>query len=219
MLPYIQTASVVVEQKTGCGKKILYGVLVIFGLGVLGNILGAPPSDGDSPSKQSVSENKSQSVPAPSVEPSPVPSSAPSPVPSVEPSVVATSFNGSCGISASAHLRSDDFINHPYLRISVKNISGKDIAAIQFYAVPYDVYGKDISSSIFSQKKLHTDDLIAAGSSEQLNYGPFLDQKMKSVKLYVYSVYYADGSEWGDKDATRSEILKYGKQIEATFEK
>ena len=86
-------------------------------------------------------------------------------------------------------------------------------------AVPYDVYGRDLSSSIFSQERLRTDDLIPAGKSEELNYGPFLDQKMKSVKLYVYSVYFDDGTEWGDKDASRSEILKFAKPIEATFEK
>ena len=197
-LPYVQAVPAYAPQKSGCGKKILYGVGTLFALGIFGSIIG------ESEKAKSTGNNAAA---APEVQQTPVPAPMPS------------RFSGDCGISASAHLKSDEFINHPHLCISVKNVSAKNIAAIQFYAVPYDVYGKDLSSSLFSQKKLHTDDLIPAGGSKKLNYGPFIDQQMKSVKLYVYSVYFDDGSEWGDKDATRSEILKYGKQIEATFEK
>lgn len=198
VLPYVQTAPVYVQGKSGCSNKILYGLGALFALGILGSIIGGA-ENAKSSGNQTTAKAEVQQTPVPA----PMPSR----------------FAGDCGISATAHLKSDEFINHPHLSISVKNVSVKDIAAIQFYAVPYDVYGKDLSSSLFSQKKLHTDDLIPAGGSEKLNYGPFIDQQMKSVKLYVYSVYFADGSEWGDKDATRSEILKYGKQIEATFEK
>ncbi len=79
--------------------------------------------------------------------------------------------------------------------------------------LPYDVYGEDLSSSLFSQKKLQTDDLIPAGRSKEIYFGPFLEQSMKSVKLYVYSVYFEDETEWGNREAIRSEILKYGKQL------
>ena len=200
MQPYVQAVPVHVraQEKSGCAKKILYGVGALFALGIFGSIIGS--------AEKAKSAGKNESA-ASEVHQEPVPAPMPS------------RFSGDCGISATAHLKSDEFINHPHLCISVKNVSAKNIAAIQFYAVPYDVYGKDLSSSLFSQKKLHTDDLIPAGGSENLNYGPFINQQMKSVKLYVYSVYFDDGSEWGDKDATRSEILKYGKQIEATFEK
>ena len=139
------------------------------------------------------------------------------PVPSTP--APSSKFEGNCGITASAHLVNEQYINHPKLKISVQNISRKDICAIKFYAVPYDVYGNDISSSIFSQKSLYTDDLIPAGKGEDMTFGPFLDQSMKSVKLYVYSVYFDDGTEWGDKEATRAEILKFAKPIHATFEK
>lgn len=126
-------------------------------------------------------------------------------------------FAGECGIEASAHMKSNDFINHPELSINVRNVSGKDIAAIQFLAVPYDVYGEEIHS-FATQERLHTDDLIRAGGHENMRFGPFLLSNIKSVKLYVYSVYYTDGSSWGDKDATRSQILRHAKRIEATFE-
>lgn len=198
VLPYEQTPPVYVQEKSGCAKKFLYGMGTLFALGIIGSTIGGT-ENAKSTGKQTTAKAEVQQTPVPA----PMPSR----------------FIGDCGISATAHLKSDEFINHPHLSITVKNVSVKDIAAIQFYAVPYDVYGKDLSSSLFSQKKLLTDDLIPVGGSEKLNYGPFIDQRMKSAKLYVYSVYFADGSEWGDKDATRSEILKYGKQIEATFEK
>ena len=37
-----------------------------------------------------------------------------------------------------------------------------------------------------------------------------LDSEIKSGDVYVYSVYFSDGSEWGDKDASVSNIKKYG---------
>ena len=129
----------------------------------------------------------------------------------------ASNFEKDCGIEASAHVKSNGFINHPELTITVKNVSGKDIAAIQFLAVPYDVYGEEIKS-FASQENLYTDDIIRAGAQKQIHYGPFLLSNIKSVKLYVYSIYYTDGTYWGNKNASRSHILKNAKRIEATFE-
>lgn len=195
-------------QKSGCGKMLGIGFLAFIGLGVFAGIVGGAKKDAE---KKPTNSAPPTATPAPIDEPqqqTAVPTAAPS-----------NKFDGDCGISASAHLKSDAYINHPHLCISVRNVSGQNIAAIQFLAIPYDVYGRDLSSSIFSQERLRTDDLIPVGKSEELHYGPFLDQKMKSVKLYVYSVYFEDGTEWGDKDASRSEILKYAKPIEATFEK
>ena len=198
VLPFVQPSPIYVQERSGCTKKILYGFGILFALGVFGSVIGTV-ENAKSTGNKTTTETRVQQTPVPA----PIPSR----------------FSGDCGIAATAHLKSDEFINHPHLCISLKNLSEKDISAIQFYVVPYDVYGRDLSSSLFSQKKLQTDDMIPVGGSKKLNYGPFIDQQMKSIKLYVYSVYFADGSEWGDKDATRSEILKYGKEIEATFEK
>lgn len=129
----------------------------------------------------------------------------------------AAEFSAPCGIEASAHMQSDAFINHPELTITVKNISQKDIAAIKFLAIPYDVYGEEIKS-FATQERLQTDDIIRKGVQKQIHYGPFILANIKSVKLYVYSVYYTDGTHWGNKDASRSEILRNAKRIEATFE-
>ena len=131
---------------------------------------------------------------------------------------IAAAFAGDCGIKATAHMHSNEYINHPELTINVANESGKNIAAIKFLAIPYDVYGEEIKS-FATQKGLFTDDMIKAGASKKLSYGPFLLQNIKSVKLYVYSVYFTDGSKWGDKDASERDAIRYGKQIDVTFER
>ncbi|HIZ56646.1 MAG TPA: zinc ribbon domain-containing protein [Firmicutes bacterium] len=127
-----------------------------------------------------------------------------------------SSFEGDCGIIASAEMGTN-IIGYPTLTISIENTSGKDISAIRFYAIPYDVYGEEISN-IFanSQRELYTDDTIAAGQSDKLYYDPFIENSIKTLKLYVYSVYFADGTEWGDKDATKSTILNNGALIEVS---
>ena len=122
-------------------------------------------------------------------------------------------FSGSCGISATAEMGTD-IIGQPTVTVSITNTSEKDIRAIQFYAVPVDVYGDELKG-VFTQNKLYTDDSISAGSSDSITY-QFLDNHVKSIKLYVYSVYFSDGTEWGDKDATKSVVMKKGMQIEVS---
>ena len=113
-------------------------------------------------------------------------------------------FDGDCGIAASAEIGSN-IINYPELTITVTNTTNKEIAAIQFLAVPYDVYGDEIKGWT-RQSKLYTDTPISAGDTTTVSY-QLIEQSVKTVKLYVYSVYFADGTEWGDKDATSARIL------------
>ena len=124
---------------------------------------------------------------------------------------VASVFDGDCGIVASAEI-GNNIINFPELSITITNTSSKEISAIQFYAVPYDVYGDEIKGWT-TQSKLYTDEPISAGSTTTKSY-QLIEQSVKTVKLYVYSVYFADGTEWGDKDATTSKILKNAPTIE-----
>ena len=49
-----------------------------------------------------------------------------------------STFEGDCGIAATAEMGSS-IIGYPTLSISITNTTEKDIAAIQFYAIPYDV--------------------------------------------------------------------------------
>ncbi len=103
-------------------------------------------------------------------------------------------------------------IGFPELTISITNKTDKEISAIQFYAVPYDVYGDEIVGWT-SQNKLYTDTAIGAGKSDTVTY-QFIEDSVKTLKLYVYSVYFSDGTEWGDKNSTESTILNNGAVIE-----
>lgn len=122
-------------------------------------------------------------------------------------------FDGDCGFAASAEMGSS-IIGMPELSISITNTSGRDIAAIEFYAVPYNVYGEELNNWM-TQNRLYTDTAIPAGQSTRIAY-PFIDSSVKTVKLYVYSVYFSDGAQWGNKDATVSTILSQSALIEVS---
>lgn len=66
------------------------------------------------------------------------------------------------------------------------------------------MYGEEIKGWT-RQDKLYTDNTISVGASETLTY-QFIEASVKTVKLYVYSVYFSDGTEWGNRNATTSEI-------------
>jgi len=120
-------------------------------------------------------------------------------------------FAGDCGISATAEI-GNNIINFPELTITITNNTDKRIEAIQFYAVPFDVYGDEIKGWM-TQSKLYTDEPIAAGDTATKSY-QLLEQTVKTVELYVYSVYFEDGTEWGNKDASSSKIRKEAPTIE-----
>ena len=122
-------------------------------------------------------------------------------------------FDGDCGISASAEI-GNNIINYPELKITITNTTNKEISAIKFYAVPYDVYGEEINLWT-TQKNLYTDNAIPAGRTKTISY-QFIEQSVKTVKLYVYSVYFEDGTEWGDRNATSSKITKNAPTINVT---
>ena len=120
-------------------------------------------------------------------------------------------FSGDCGISATAEMGTD-IIGQPTVSVSITNTTDKDISALKFYAVPLDVYGDELKG-VFTMNNLTTDDTIAAGKSDTRTW-QFLDSEVKTIKLYVYSVYFSDGTEWGDREATKSVILKNALEIE-----
>ena len=120
-------------------------------------------------------------------------------------------FDGNCGITATAEI-GNNIINLRELTVTIKNTSEKEISAIKFYAVPYDVYGEEIKNWT-TQKELYTDESIPVNSTKTVSY-QLIEQSVKTVKLYVYSVYFSDGTEWGDKDATETKILKEAPTIE-----
>ena len=102
----------------------------------------------------------------------------------------------------------DNIIGVPELKCTFENKSNKEIAAIKLRFEPRNVYGEEISS-IFSINDLYTDETISANGTASRAW-QMLDSEIKSGDVYVYSVYFSDGSEWGDKDASVSNIKKYG---------
>ena len=106
-------------------------------------------------------------------------------------------------------------IGYPELTVSITNTTNKDISAIQFYAVPCDVYGDEITGWT-SQNKLYTDTSIGAGESTSITY-QFIEDTVKTVELYVYSVYFSDGSEWGNRNASTREIKNYSYKTSAEY--
>ena len=123
-------------------------------------------------------------------------------LPSAQPNV---KFNTIPEISIVAEIEEDSLLGNPNLRAEITNNSNKDIAAIRFYVQLYDVYG-ELITSILDANKLYTDDTIISGKTKVCVWS-FFDKKIKSIDLYVYSIYYVDGTEWGDRDATKSVIL------------
>ncbi len=124
--------------------------------------------------------------------------------------VIERAISDDCGIAATAEM-GKDIIGQPTITVSVTNTTQKDILAVRFYAIPFDVYGEKIDSRL-GQKYLSAENTIPAGKTDGV-YWQLLDKSVKTVKLYVYSVYFADGTEWGNKDATETTILKYGRPI------
>jgi hypothetical protein len=124
-------------------------------------------------------------------------------------------FSSKPQISASAHIK-DNIIGYPELTVSIENTSDKDIAAVKFYAIAYDVYGEEIKGFL-AQNILTTDTTIKAGTTESRAW-QFLTTNTKTVKLYVYSIYYTDGTEWGDREAVKSTILENAYSISVTKE-
>lgn len=109
----------------------------------------------------------------------------------------------------------DNILGFPELSLHITNTTEKDVSAVKFYFAPKDVYGDD-NTNIFSMNQLYTDDTILANESVTKTW-QMLDSSVKSGDVYVYSVYFADGTEWGDKEATVSDIKKYGHKLQVKY--
>lgn len=109
----------------------------------------------------------------------------------------------------------DNILGFPELKCEIRNNSSKEISAIKLYFEPRNVYCEK-SENIFTTKKLDTDNSILAGETAQLTW-QLLDQDIKFGDLYIYSIYFSDGTEWGDKTASESILKKYGFKLNATY--
>ena len=123
-------------------------------------------------------------------------------------------FLNECPISISASMY-DNIIGFPELKCNIKNNSDKEILAVQLYFVPKNVYGEE-SDSIFSQNELQYDTPISANGTDTAVW-QMLDQSVKSGDLYIYSVYFSDGTEWGNRNASKSEIKKHAMRMNVSY--
>ncbi len=124
---------------------------------------------------------------------------------------VSSVFDGNCGIAASAKIESNT-INMFQSDITITNTAGKEITAIRFYVVLYNVSGGEITGAS-DQRTLSVSTPIPADETTTISYQP-IENGVRNMKLYVYSVCFADGTQWGDKDAATSEILSDAPTIE-----
>ena len=123
---------------------------------------------------------------------------------------VPVEFASACPITVSATI-ADNIIGFPELSCLISNNTDKEIAAIQLYIIPKDVYGDEVST-LFTTNKLFSDTESPANKSETFSW-QLLDDEIKSGEIYIYSVYFSNGTEWGDKDTSVSNIKKYGEKI------
>lgn len=179
----------------------LLAILVIFF--IIGSVTGSNESSSSTTSAKEETAESSDSTPSAETK---------SPKETAKES---SPFDGSSGIKATGQMGTD-IIGSPSLDITIENTTGKDITAIKFYAVPLDVYGDEIKEWT-SQNYLYTDDTIPAGSTNTISYS-FIEDSVKKIDLYAYSVYFSDGTEWGDKDAGKSVILDKGQRITVSGE-
>ncbi len=119
-------------------------------------------------------------------------------------------FAQPCPVTAEASV-SDNSINYPVLNLNIKNNTDKQISAIQIYFYPKDVYGEPVNT-VLTANKLYSDNTIESGETCSKQW-QLLDQKIKSGDVYIYSVYFSDGSEWGNKDASDATIKKHGLKL------
>lgn len=123
-------------------------------------------------------------------------------------------FAQACPVEVSSTMY-DNIIGVPEIKCTFKNNTDKEIAAIKLYFSPKDVYGEEVNT-ILTTKELYTDNSIAAGSSSSRCW-QLLDSNIKAGEIYVYSVYFSDGTEWGDKESAVSDIKKYAYKISAKY--
>lgn len=133
---------------------------------------------------------------------------------SSEETTVPVEFSEKCPVEVSSSMY-DNIIGVPEVKCTFKNTADKEIAAIKLHFEPRDVYDEEINT-LFTANELYTDDPIAVGGTSSRSW-QLLDDEIKSGDLYIYSVYFSDGTEWGNKDAALSDIKEYAYKISTKY--
>lgn len=94
--------------------------------------------------------------------------------------------------------------NESYAEIHIHNLTDKNISAIGFFVKEYDVYGEELTTDIDDYV---IDNPILSYYNKTIRFEPSNSLTSK-LKIYFYNIYFDDSSKWGDKDASKSVILK-----------
>ena len=113
-----------------------------------------------------------------------------------------------CPISIKASYYTSD----QTLTITATNNGNKTISAIKYLIVVYDVYGNTLKQYGYGSSAL-----TATYDKFNINSGKngIGDWKLngfsngKSLDIYIYSVYYSDGKEWGSRDLTIADVVNF----------
>ena len=98
------------------------------------------------------------------------------------------------------------------LSIRQDNQSSKTIVAIKYLIIVYDVYGEVLrryGNGAYFVSATYDDFNIRAGNSSTGDWRLSGYSKGKTLNIYVYSVYFSDQTEWGNRDSNVEDIKKY----------
>lgn len=126
-------------------------------------------------------------------------------------------FENECPISVSATITTD-LIGTPVVEAKITNNSDKNIAAVKILAHPLDVYSAPIKNYGYGEEytSLNSDESISTGSSKTVSWALYGYDTTKTTELWIYSVYFEDGTQWGAYDGLSVEIMqKYGVYLTA----
>ena len=115
-------------------------------------------------------------------------------------------------INCPISIRASYYTSDQTLTITATNNGNKTISAIKYLIVVYDVYGNTLKQYGYGSSAL-----TATYDKFNINSGSngIGDWKLngfsngKSLDIYIYSVYYSDGKEWGSRDLTISDIINF----------
>lgn len=129
----------------------------------------------------------------------------------------ASLFEEDCPISVSASM-SADLIGTPVVEATITNLSNQPVAAVRILAHPLDVYGDAIQSYGFGEEyiNLTSDETLDAGESKTVTWTLYGYDTAKTAELWIYSVYFENGAQWGSYDSLSVEIMQaYGVALTA----
>lgn len=101
------------------------------------------------------------------------------------------------------------------LHLSIKNNTQHTVSAVRFLVECYNVYGEKMPNC--DKSCIYQTNCIESGKVRTALYG--LPKNTKSIKLYIYSVYYKNNSyvEWGSRNLTKAQVKNYAPTLHIEY--